>query len=316
MIEITDIFPEKNHIYLQRDYPVLYSVEHLGSFFLVYKTIEEIGVEKYVYTQISPGVLKELEDSGRSFLSCFVESSFFITCVIKNNNTGAGDHSEGLPFTEILNYKPETVPEKILPPFGYSIKKENEKDNLLLWVDLETEGLNLNKHRILEYAFLLTDAHGNDLKEPLHGYINHGSFDCDPKAQELHGLTQEIVQEKGVRPEKFISLLEEFLEIRYPYPYDLAIAGQNVIDFDLKALKKLCSKYKKSYVVNGLGIRAMDLESLSLTFFPNRSVSLSNAALRMGHSQDVPHTALKDILLSRKLWLEYKNFMENGEFYG
>ena len=103
----------------------------------------------------------------------------------------------------------------LIPMFDLKGSKE-EKDNIILWMDLETEGLNVNKHQVLEYAFLLTDAFGNDLKPPLHGFIKHDSYNCDPKAFAVHGITREFLEEKGQRPEKALSLLEEFLEFDYP----------------------------------------------------------------------------------------------------
>lgn len=315
MTQIINIYPERKNIYLRGEFPVLYSVELKGSFFLVFKSLEFSGFEQFVYTKTTPKILHELEDSRMSVMNCFLEGDEPIISVLVNNRTGRDDIFEAGAFHEIKHYTKDSVPANLLPPFGYTLKRKDEKDNLLLWMDFETEGLNVNKHRILSFALLLTDSYGNDLKPPFHGFIKHSEFNCDPKAQEIHGLTDEFLQENGVSPKNFLKDLEEFLDYKHTSPYDLSIAGQNVAGFDFKVLKIMCKKYNKAYLLNSVGRRTLELESLSLTFFPNRSVSLSKVANRMGHTQEKPHTALKDIQLTRELWLEYKNFFDMGPLF-
>ena len=130
--DISKIYPEPQNIYIQEDFPVLYSLEIKFSFYLVYRLNNANGITDFVYTKITPASLENLEKSKISFQSCFLSSETPIILEILNNRSGKEDVFEGYPYKEVKCYSNSTIPKEFLPPFGFCVKGDQDKENILL----------------------------------------------------------------------------------------------------------------------------------------------------------------------------------------
>lgn len=158
------------------------------------------------------------------------------------------------------------------------------KDRVYAAVDLETTGLDKERHRIIEVGAV--KFRGDEVLEEFQTYVN--PYTQIPQfVRRLTGIRQEDVD----RAPPFASVsvrLEEFLE-------DVPVIGHNVA-FDVGFLKE-----------NGLTMHnvAYDTWDMASVLLPEASeYSLSLLARNLGINPDSPHRALDDAQVTRMVFLE------------
>lgn len=109
-------------------------------------------------------------------------------------------------------------------------------NDYILFVDTETSGLpkNWNKPNeqwpyIIQVAWVVYDKEGNEIKRESH-YIWDEKITIDPKSEEVHGISKDLLLNKGEKRVKVLKML--FKDIQY---YNPLLVG-HLIEFDKQML--------------------------------------------------------------------------------
>lgn len=83
------------------------------------------------------------------------------------------------------SWEDELPPGTVLPPYFPPPDPDRE---ILLWLDMETTGLDPQRDRVLQVAYIITDPLGNLLKPPIETKIRH------PEGKALRQMASPLVQ--------------------------------------------------------------------------------------------------------------------------
>ena len=187
----------------------------------------------------------------------------------------------------------------------------------ILWLDLETTGLDEHLHGIISLA-MLAEIDGV-LVDELYVEMFPTGRDGDIKALEINGYT--IEQVKSFRPWERVKVdVDMFLQThidKWSKTDKFILAGQNVKDFDLKFLKsyyEACGdNYIFSYIKAGPYIDTLP----TLTFLQDVDLvpTLPNSKLiticdHFGVTLDNAHNALADIKATREVYGKMKELLK------
>lgn len=112
--------------------------------------------------------------------------------------------------------------------------------NNRLWIDVETTGFSSSKNRIVELAAIYQDGKGSE--DVFHRYIKHDEYPDDyEKVVEVHGLTPEILEEKGEEEGNVFREFVCFAE-RVAGVDKLIMSGYNV-PFDMRFIRETINRY-------------------------------------------------------------------------
>lgn len=122
-----------------------------------------------------------------------------------------------------------------------NIEKLNiEKLNIekpIVFLDLETTGINLTNDRIIEICMIKENLNGT--REEFYSRINPESIRISKEASEVHGITNEDL----LNEPKFCEIADKIIE----FINGCAIGGYNIIQFDLPILSEEFGRCGKSY---------------------------------------------------------------------
>jgi len=183
-------------------------------------------------------------------------------------------------------------------------------------IDIESCGLDTDKHSILEFGAVL-----DDLQNPLpieelskfHCYflpVNDGDFVGSPYALSMHPIILRRIaeREKGYRyysPLKFGSFFKQFLlKNGYEAEHDrvyINVAGKNFGTFDLQVLNKQTDLSKHVKIRH----RMLDPGAMFATKEDDTLPGLEECLNRIGEAPVVSHTAIEDAIDVVKL-IRYK----------
>lgn len=171
---------------------------------------------------------------------------------------------------------------------------------MYLAIDIETTGLNPEKHQILEIGAVLYQPDKTIMECPtFRTLVEHDEYRGSAFALSLnHKLLQEIADNGGETPENAALALAAWLNKHLPYGQRLAhLLGKNVGSFDLQFLKRLprWPEYRIHH-------RCLDVGSLWATSDGMKSQTELEANL--AEEYDIPgepHEALYDARISLAL---------------
>ena len=168
-------------------------------------------------------------------------------------------------------------------------------------IDIETTGLNPEKHQILEIGAIIEDTKKLLPREKcpqFHVYLSYEDYVGEAFALQLnHNILKTIhnlrVQEHSiglVRPDRVSELLGDFIFSNLAGEGSITPAGKNFSAFDLQFLKRL-----NGFNTVPLARRSLDPSAFYLDFQMDDSLpSLSTCKKRAGLSELVTHQALDD----------------------
>jgi DNA polymerase-3 subunit epsilon len=185
----------------------------------------------------------------------------------------------------------------------------------VLWIDLETSGLDPVKHGILQIAMLF-DIDGV-VVEHLDLHMNPVGKELDAQALSVNGFTPEMVAgwPPALEARKDIKKAME----RFVNPFDRADkflpAGFNV-GFDIPFLEQLWTEAGDKYLHSFFGYAALDpfkvqpfLEWAGISKEPSRR-NLETLATHYGIALEGAHNALADIRATREIALKMREMIK------
>ena len=161
----------------------------------------------------------------------------------------------------------------------------------LLFFDLETTGLDKDKHTILEIALVKTDYYGRVLST-YQTKIKPSAADlavASKKALEINGYTEENWRE-ALPPDEAAKEIVEKFEGKW------VLAGQNIGGFDIPFLQAFLDKQGFEYNVGRRYIDTMSLAIEHLIPCGLKSVSLVNIRKALKVETGTAHSAMADTL--------------------
>ncbi|MDO5027515.1 MAG: type I-E CRISPR-associated endoribonuclease Cas2e [Tissierellia bacterium] len=203
-----------------------------------------------------------------------------------NSNNSKEVQDIGLGFSKASKFR------KIQKFSKKVIKKEN-KTKPLVFLDIETDGLDENNNTIIELGAIKTI----DNLEEFQRIIN-SKKELPQNIKDLTGISQDDI-DKGIDLKQGLEELITFIE-----DYDLV--GYN-IKFDLKFINKN---------LLALGMKKLNNRSYDLMEFVRRdnqfldNYKLKTALIGYGINEEVAHRALEDARLTYKLSMKVNKFID------
>lgn len=179
--------------------------------------------------------------------------------------------------------------------------------NRLLWVDLETTGLNEFQHHIVQIAAI---AEYGDKIEEFEILINPPilPMDYDIGAGRITGLTKEQLEKKGVSPveafRKFVDFLSKYIKPNSQKD-KFFISGKNVV-FDRRFLEIFFEQHNDSFIKYFYPLE-LNIDSLIAFLVSKKIIEIQNfkevtIANILGIKLENAHDAISDIRTARQIF--------------
>lgn len=189
----------------------------------------------------------------------------------------------------------------------------------LVFFDLETGGLDPQRHPVTQFAAIAVDDQFNELGS-IELKIDFDPKTADPEALKLNGYDAEIWRTTAIRADAALGKIADFLKRhatvektsqRSGRPYRVArLAGHNAAEFDARFLQAL---FKREGQFLPAEYRALDTVQLAAWYYLHRPDAPENLKLEtlVGHlgiqRDGDAHEALSDVRacveVARRLWL-------------
>ena len=181
----------------------------------------------------------------------------------------------------------------------------------ILVMDCETSGLNWNggksaqKHDVsygyqpVSWGMIITDTETYEPIDELYVEIKwNGEAKWDERAERIHGLSKEYLEEHGMEEEEALVEIIEFIMKHMDIKKPIYTMGHNVASFDLLVLKDMLKRYELSGLK--FGFRHFDTFSLSMgTVKEHDSTKLFK---KLGLPPRSTHNALEDARYSLEVY--------------
>lgn len=183
------------------------------------------------------------------------------------------------------------------------------KDEMILWVDVETSGLDPHQHYLLEIAAVMTDMQGSLRSGFFHERVKIPDLqrvmnEADSFALDIHstnGLWEELWSDDLIKDLHQIDKeLKDFIKKRSDPWNSIVYLGGNSPSLDRNFVKVNLPESAKE-----LSHRSIDMTSISLFLKSNYPYKIITDNLI--HSHD--HRALYDVKLSLKDYISYKEII-------
>ena len=197
-----------------------------------------------------------------------------------------------------------------------------ERPSKILWIDVETTGLNPYKHAIVQFGGIVEID--KMVKERFNLTCNPGDREITDRALEVNGLTREEIH--GYRDPEIVK--NELLEIFGRYVKNIntrdkfIIGGYNVA-FDLKFIDAFFKSFNEKYLFSYIRSTAVDpMHMLAYMEYENMMPEIKNmekrklSDLAKLFDVDMPkeHDAACDIDVTRKIYKKMRTKITDYHF--
>lgn len=200
----------------------------------------------------------------------------------------------------------------------------------IFFLDFETTGLNPYYNDIIELAikqFSVKEAYTTfimpsiDVSKPREGGITNI---VPSKVTEITGITDDILQEKGISTKDAILGLFEYLQNHCDTTKPIYLAAHNGTLFDFLFLKKYIRKYMDDFTVGYLRIlenmKYIDTMLFARLFMGSERVNQPGLCRKYNVRNSAEHRALGDVKALEKIYKymcrEYSNYnKQHKEYY-
>lgn len=178
-------------------------------------------------------------------------------------------------------------------------------NEIILWIDTETTGLNPDKNNVFQLGLIITK--GNKVIEIHDWKIKpHSSDYWDLNAAKVHKKTKEEVYNYPTAEKILPEIIQTFQKYKNAF-----IGGHNVHTFDRNMINAMFKKNNFSYILNH---SCIDTKKIVQNLLPNQSAKLQTLCSIYNIPIENAHEALSDIYCTINLWcLIQLGYL--GEFY-
>lgn len=182
-------------------------------------------------------------------------------------------------------------------------EESNFRTRRLIFIDLETTGLDKNKHEILEIGCLLVDGESFEIIEEFSAKVKPKHIKtANPEALKINGYTKE----KWKNAKDVKEVLEKVASIS-----DGAMVAGWHICFDWEFIEMY---FKKLKIESSFNYHQVDVQSIAYAKLYNtpqvKSMRLRNVAGYFGFDMSDVHSAGEDIKITYKVFKKLMKFME------
>jgi|AntRauTorcE11897_2_1112592.scaffolds.fasta_scaffold00078_92 DNA polymerase III epsilon subunit-like protein len=177
------------------------------------------------------------------------------------------------------------------------------KIDKVIAIDCETSGINFEANRsqcnesvaknyqAVSWGLVIADADTFEIIDEMYIEVKwNGYSKWDAKAQAVHGLTKEYLEENGVEEEEAVVLILEFIIKHIDVKKPLYFLGHNIMSFDVPFFKDLLHRYGLKNIK--IGHRYFDTFALSMGTV--KEYDSNTLFERLGYKARDAHNALDD----------------------
>ena len=170
-----------------------------------------------------------------------------------------------------------------------------------LAIDCETSGMTFGDdpskdYQMVSVALIVSDTITYQELDSLYLEIKwNGESKWEPKAEAIHGLTKEYLEENGVDEEEALADILEFLDKHFDLTKAITLCGHNAANFDKPFLKSLLRRFEVDLKFSHRTIDTFSVGLIAVNAFDSDEL-FDN----MGFPPRKEHNALEDIRLSLK----------------
>lgn len=159
---------------------------------------------------------------------------------------------------------------------------------MIVFIDIETTGLNPMQDRILQLSAVKVDEDFNEVGRWNHYIKPSGEYCISPSAQEVHGLSKEFIEENG---ESFALLAKDFIS----FIDGCDVAGYNSNNFDWKFIY---NELQRCSIDLDMNRQFYDVLSIERKLHPNNLASVYERyeGRTMEEAGLSAHNAMADVL--------------------
>lgn len=183
-----------------------------------------------------------------------------------------------------------------------------------LAIDLETSGMSFTtadpsnnyEYQIVSIGLIVSNV--NTYTEDYMFYREikwNGTSSWNSKAEAVHGLSREYLEESGVYEEDAVADIVEFIMQHFDITKPIVLMGHNVVSFDKPFFQALLAKYDITLKFSHRAIDSFPMGLLVVNAFD--SDELFN---NMGFPQRKEHNALEDIRYTLKAFKGIKTIID------
>lgn len=176
-------------------------------------------------------------------------------------------------------------------------------------IDVETSGLSKGNdvaanHQIVSIGLIVADRNFKELDSFYCEIKWNGESHWDSKAEKVHGLSLEHLEEHGLSEEDAAVEIAEFLLKHFTPESFLFFLGHNVKSFDLVFFNKLMHKFDIYFKI---GHRAVDSFSVGFSCFGTDN---SDATFKLFYDERKAHNSLEDARMALGVCRNVRVMME------
>jgi len=178
--------------------------------------------------------------------------------------------------------------------------------------DLETMGLNKDKHDISEIAMVAIDLETLEIVGTYETLIKrYSENEYSPQALETSGITEEMLKNEGKEASVVADEIEQFLKL-HKVGVKPILAGHNIIKFDNGFLEKFLAAHKIKLDKLIAGKIWDTIEECKLALPDSENYQLATCCKNVGIVVKDAHRAMNDAMPNAKMVIELLKRQRGG----
>ena len=190
------------------------------------------------------------------------------------------------------------------------------KFDKFLAIDLETSGMsfttddpsNAYEYQIVSIGLIVSNPTNYKEEASIYREIRwNGTSEWNAKAEEIHGLSKEHLEEVGLDEEDAVADILEFILEHFDSTKPIVLMGHNVVSFDKPFFKALLRKYGVNLKFSHRALDSFPVGLLTVDAYDSDELFEN-----MGFPARKAHNALEDIQLTLKAFRGIKGILDEA----